>query len=68
MVPQTHKGIALGPMKNLQGTVKFYCLNTGCMLKCHSFTPLPMPNSVIQQVNTIGLKEKQGRSFWFLNR
>ena len=30
--------------------------------------PLPMPNSVKQQVNTIGLKEKQGHSFRFLNR
>jgi hypothetical protein len=43
-------------------------LNTGRMLKRHSFMPLPMPDSVIQQVNTIGLKEKQGRSFRFLNR
>jgi hypothetical protein len=38
------------------------------MLKRHSFMPLPMPDSMIQQVNTIGLKEKQGRSFLFLNR
>ncbi len=68
MVSQTHKGIALGPTGNLQGTIKFHCLNTGRMLKHHSFTPLPMPDSVIQQVNTIGLKEKQGCSFWFLNR
>jgi hypothetical protein len=68
MVPQMHKSIALGPMGNLQGTVKFYCLNTGQVLKRHSFTPLPMPNSVIQQVSTIGLKEKQRRSFRFLNR
>jgi hypothetical protein len=68
MVTRTHEGIALGPTANLQGTVKFYCLNTGHALKRRSFTPLPMPNSVIQQVNTIGLKEKQGRSFRILNR
>jgi hypothetical protein len=68
MVPRTHEGIALGPMRNLQGTVKFYCLNTGHVLKHHSFMPLPMTDSMIQQVNTIGLKEKQGRSFRFLNR
>jgi hypothetical protein len=68
MVLRTHEGIALGPIENLQGTVKFYCLNTGHVLKRRSFTPLPMPDSVIQQVNTIGLKEKQGRSFRFLNR
>jgi hypothetical protein len=59
MVPQMHKGIALGPMGNLQGTVKFYCLNARRVLKkCHSFMPLPMPDSVIQQVNTIGLKRE----------
>ncbi len=58
MVPWTHEGIALGPTGNLQETVKFYCLNMGRMLKCRSFTPLPMLDSVIQQVNTIGLKEK----------
>jgi hypothetical protein len=68
MVLQMHKGIALGPMRNLQGIVKFYCLNTGRVLKRRSFIPLPMPDSVIQQVNTIGLKEKQGCSFRFLNR
>ncbi len=64
MVPRTHKDIALGLTGNLQGTVKFYCLNTGCMLKRHSFTALPMP----ERVNTIGLKEKQERSFRFLNK
>ncbi len=48
MVPRMHKGIALGTMGNLQGTVKFYCLNTGQVLKRRSFTPLPMPDSVIQ--------------------
>jgi hypothetical protein len=68
MVPRMHEGIALGSTGNLQGTVKFYCLNTGRVIKHHSFTPLPMPDSVIQQVNTIGLKEKQVRSFRFLNR
>ncbi len=68
MVPWTHKGIALGPTGNLQGTVKFSCLNTRRMLKRRSFMPLPMPDSVIQQENTIGLKEKQGCSFRFLNR
>jgi hypothetical protein len=59
MVPPTHKGIALGLMGNLQGTVKFYCLNTGCMQKRRSFTPLPMPNRVIQQVNTLGSKRNK---------
>ena len=32
-VSRTHKGIVLGPTKNLQGSVKFYCLNTVRVLK-----------------------------------
>ncbi len=58
----------MGPMENLQGTVKFFCLTTGCILKQRSFTPYPMQDRVIKHVNTIGLREKQGRTFWFLNR
>jgi hypothetical protein len=68
MTPQMHKGIAMSPTGNLQGTVKFFCLTTGCILKQRSFTPYPMPDRVIKRVNVIGLREKQGRTFWFLNR
>ena len=32
-VRRSHKGIALVPTGNLQGSVKFYCLNTGRVLK-----------------------------------
>jgi hypothetical protein len=48
MVVQMRKGIALGLMGNLQGTMKFYCLNTGQVLKCCYFTPLPIPDRVIK--------------------
>jgi hypothetical protein len=68
MVARTHKAIALGPTGNLQGSVKFYCIHTGWVLKRRSFMPMPMPDSVIWRVNTIGEREKQGRSFRFLNR
>ena len=44
MTPQTHECIALGPTGNLQGSVKFYCLTTGRVLKRRSFTPMPMPD------------------------
>ena len=30
---QTHEALALGPTRNTQGTVKFYCLKTGRVLK-----------------------------------
>ncbi len=66
-VSRTHEAIAMGPTGNLQGSVKFYCLNTGRILKQCSFTPYPMPAWIIKWVNRIGAREKQGRSFRFLN-
>ncbi len=33
MIPRTHECIACGPTGNLQGSVKFYCLNMGRILK-----------------------------------
>jgi hypothetical protein len=63
-----HEAIAMGPTGNLQGTVKFFCLTMGCILKRRSFTPYPMPERVIKRVNAIGLRQKQGRTFRFLNR
>ena len=68
MAPRTHAAIALGPTGNLQGSVKFYCITTGRILKRRSYTPMPMPDHVIQRVNAIGTQEKQGRTFRFLNR
>jgi hypothetical protein len=67
MVGCAHEGIALSPTGNLQGSVKFFCLNTGCVLKRWSFTALPMPTRVIKQVDTIRAREAQGREFCFLN-
>ena len=68
MISRTHKAIALGPTGNLQGSVKFYCIHTGRVLKRRLFTPMPMLDSVIQRVNKIREREKQGRTFRFLNR
>ena len=67
-VSRTHKGIALGPTGNLQGSVKFYCLNTGRVLKRRAFTNIPMPTAFISKVDNIGKKESQGKEFRFLNR
>ncbi len=52
----------------MQGSVKFYCLKTGCVLKRRLFTPMPMPDLVIKRVNTIGARKRQGQDFWFLNQ
>jgi hypothetical protein len=68
MTPCTHEAIALGSMGNLQGSMKFYSLDTGHVLKRRSFMPIPMPDQIIAKVNNIGAKEKQGRTFCFLNQ
>jgi hypothetical protein len=68
MAWRTHEGIALGPTGNLQGSVKFFCINTGRVLKRRSFTQMPMPDKVITRINAIGAREGQGRAFRFLNR
>jgi hypothetical protein len=68
MVARTHEGIAVEPTGNLQGSVKFFCLKTGRILKWRLFTPLPMLDRVIKRVNYIGKREKQGRAFRFLNQ
>ena len=60
-VSRTHEGIALGPTVNLQGSGKFYCLNTGQVLKQRAFTEIPMTTAVIAKVNKIGKKENQGK-------
>ena len=54
--------------RDLQGSVKFYCLNTGCILKWHSFNKMPMSTRMIKCVDTIGAWEKQGGEFRFVNR
>jgi hypothetical protein len=68
MTVQTHECIACGPTGNLQGRVKFYCLTMGRILKRHSSTLMLMPDQIIKRVNQIGLREKQGQTFLFLNR
>jgi hypothetical protein len=67
MVRCMHEGIALGPTGNLQGSIEFFCLNTGRVFKRWSFTALPMPMRVIKHVNTIGVQEAKGQEFRFLN-
>ncbi len=68
MAWRTHEAIAPGPTGNLQGSVKFYCLNTGRVLKQCLFTFMPMPDHVMKWVNVISLHEGQGRAFCFHNQ
>ena len=66
--PRTHEGTALGPTRNLQGSIKFYCLNTGQVLKRRNFTPIPLPGRLIAKVEDIGNKQNPGREFRSTNR
>jgi hypothetical protein len=68
MITHTQEAIAMGPTGNMQGSIKFFCLKTGRILKRRLFTPLPMLDWVVKQVNAIGAHKKQGREFCFLNR
>jgi hypothetical protein len=68
MVSRTHEAIALGPTGNLQGSVKFYSLTTGRVIKRRNFTEMPLPDAIIKKVNLIGERESQGMDFRFTNR
>ena len=59
MTPQTHGDIAVGPTGKFQGTQKVWSLKTRNILKRRIFTDMPMPDRVILQVNTAGIKEKR---------
>ena len=43
MAPRSRLAIALGLMRNIKGTCKFFCLLTGKVLKHRRWTHLPMP-------------------------
>ncbi len=65
MVARMHACIALGPTGNLQGSVKFYCLTSGRVLK---HPVIPMPDMIICRVKEIGVHEGQGHTFRFLDQ
>jgi hypothetical protein len=71
MIPRTHECIALGPTRNFNGTHKFFCINTGLVLKRRNWTPYPMSKRVQDKVNHWGEKAKKEiyrRGLEFRNR
>ena len=58
MQPHTHGAISLGTTGNIQGSVFFFCLQTGQVIKRRSFTELPMQDSTIKQVEKKAEKDK----------
>jgi hypothetical protein len=66
MVTHLTPAIVLGPTGNLQGTYKFFSLETGKKIKRHKLTAYPMPDLVIKQVEAFG-KSSSG-AFNFADR
>ena len=60
--------ICLGPKGNLQGSYKFLNLWTGKMISHHEFTPLPMPQEVIDHVNRLRALDKQPELLTFFDQ
>jgi hypothetical protein len=54
MVTRSTPAIVLGPTGNLQGTCKFFSLETGKKIKRRKFTACPMPDSVMKKVEAFG--------------
>jgi hypothetical protein len=52
--PRTKGAISLGPSGNLQGGHKFMALSTGMKIVRRSWDVIPMPDTVIDRVNTLG--------------
>jgi hypothetical protein len=65
MISRTVGAISLGSTGNIQSTYKFMSLLTGKLIKARSFTPLPMPEEVIKQVEemaSVNYLSKQGQA------
>ena len=61
MTPRTHGAISVGPIGDLNGTYKFFFLETGRILKWHKCTDYPISQQVINKVNKWrgGVKENR---------
>ena len=58
MEPRTRWGICLGPTGNMQGSYKFLSLSTGNKVTRRKFIKIPMTDSVIRMVDSLGNKER----------
>jgi Reverse transcriptase (RNA-dependent DNA polymerase) len=63
MNPRTKGAIALGPSGNLQGGFKFMALDTGKKIIRRSWDVIPMPDLVIDRVNTLGGDQPEQLTF-----
>jgi hypothetical protein len=68
MEPRTKWGICLRPTGNMQGSYKFLSLSTGKKVTRRKFTEMPMTNSVIRKIDSLGKKERCKNGLSFRNR
>ena len=61
---RTTGGICLGPTGNEQGGYKFMSLTTGKKFTGYKWTELPIPDSVIKRVNTLGKDQPKVLAFF----
>jgi len=65
---RTVGAICLGPTGNMQGSYKFLNLRTGMLLKRRNWTEIPMPQEVIDRVDSLGKKQGQPELLTFFDR
>ena len=63
MPPRTTGAIATKPTGNAQGGFWFYSLTTGRMLDRKDWTPLPMPQDVIDRITVLARRNPVGMNF-----
>ena len=68
MVSRSTPAIVLGPTGNMQGTYNVFNLCTGKKIKRRKLTVMPMPDSVIAQVERLGQKNATPNMFDFSDR
>ena len=61
MQPRTIGTIALQPTGNVQGGLYFYILSTGDIISRSIWTPLPMPEDIIDRVHELAAADKVSR-------
>ena len=57
--PRTHPAIVVGPNSYFNGTIRFFGLITGHILKRCNFTGCPMPDRIIKKTNAWGKRTKR---------
>ncbi len=68
MEPRTRWVICLGPTGNMQGSYKFLSLSTRNKVTQRKFTEMPMTDSVIRMVDSLGKKKRCKNGLFFKNK